>query len=258
MRWFKHFSNASDDDFLEELEEQFGLEGYARWWKLLEIIAKEMDKTEKCYSVHSWTKWQTFLKGKRNKLETFLVAIELRGKIKLEVNGNILKIICPKLLELRDEYSRKSGDTMDNTPDSVAVKKQKQKAEADRETKAEAPLPPNPTDAQPTAVTAPLATHSPPALPGEKINLNDFAACCACLLALLRWPRLSPPDQEIAAVWCQNYDIRKQVLPVVEAKLNANLLNKGKPINSLKYFTKAIDERYSGIASDLGKKMRSV
>ena len=108
MKWFRHMADASDDEFLSEVEDIFGLEGYARWWKLLEIIAKQMDETDRCYAEYSWKKWQTFLKGKRNKLETFLVHSKNQRKINMEQNGNILKISCPKLLELRDNYSKRS------------------------------------------------------------------------------------------------------------------------------------------------------
>lgn len=120
MKWFRHMADASDDEFLSGIEELFGWEGYGRWWKLLETIAKQMDGTNKCSAEYSWSKWQSFLKGKRNKLETFLVHCQDKRKIKLELNGNILKIFCPKLLELRDEYSRKSGHTPDIPPDNVA------------------------------------------------------------------------------------------------------------------------------------------
>jgi hypothetical protein len=120
MLWFKHLSNASDDDFIEELEEKFGWEGYGRWWKLLEIIAKSMGKNKLPIAKHSWQKWQSFLKGKRSKLSSFLVHCQLRGKIKLHENGNILEIRCDKLLELRDEYSRKSGHSTDNSQDNIA------------------------------------------------------------------------------------------------------------------------------------------
>lgn len=106
MRWFKHYSDASEDDFIENLEDIFGLEGYARWWKLLEKIAIKMDETDNCSAEHSWVKWQSFLKGKRNKLETFLKHCQDEMKITLEQNGNILKISCPKLLELRDKYTK--------------------------------------------------------------------------------------------------------------------------------------------------------
>lgn len=106
MKWFKHMSNASDDEFIAELEDKFGLEGYARWFKLLEVIATQMDKTSKCSARFPWTKWQLFLKGKRKKLELFLGYCENKQRITQELNGNILEIKIPKLLKLRDNYTK--------------------------------------------------------------------------------------------------------------------------------------------------------
>jgi hypothetical protein len=51
LKWFKHYTCSSDDEFIAGLEEEFGLEGYARWWKLLEAIAKQMDKTDRCFAI---------------------------------------------------------------------------------------------------------------------------------------------------------------------------------------------------------------
>lgn len=107
MKWFKHFSDASDDEFLAGIEEEFGLEGYARWWKLLEKIASQMDTPGKCSASYSWVKWQSLLKGKRNKLETFLERCENESKLILKRSGNVLEIKCPKLLELQDNYLKK-------------------------------------------------------------------------------------------------------------------------------------------------------
>jgi len=106
MKWFKHYTDSSDDEFIAGLEEKFGLIGYARWWKLLETIAKQMDKTDRCYAEYSWNKWQTFLKAKRKKLETFLEYSENKLKINLESSDNLLKISCPKLLEIRDNHTK--------------------------------------------------------------------------------------------------------------------------------------------------------
>lgn len=133
MKWFRHISDASDDEFIAELEELFGWEGYGRWWKLLEVIAKQMDASDKCSAEYSWSKWQTFLKGKRNKLETFLVHLQNKQKINLEQTGNILRISCPKLLDLRDEYSRKSGQTPDKCPDKVAPEEYREEEKKERE-----------------------------------------------------------------------------------------------------------------------------
>jgi len=79
-----------------------------------------MDKTGKCSAAHSWFKWQTFLKAKRNKLETFLEYLQNEQKINLTSSGNILEISLPKLLDMRDEYSRKSGHKSGHAPDNVA------------------------------------------------------------------------------------------------------------------------------------------
>lgn len=114
MHWFKHFCAASDDDFIEELEDKFGLEGYARWWKLLEVIGRGMDKKHPDPSAsHSVVKWCSLLKAKRKQLTCFLVYCEKQVKINLQQTENVLTITCPNLLKLRDEYIRKSGQCQD-------------------------------------------------------------------------------------------------------------------------------------------------
>jgi len=142
MKWFKHFTDASDDEFIAELENRFGLEGYARWWKLLEVVGGQFKKEGLPIATYPWSVWQAKLKGKRKKLEPFLGYLYSRGKINLaetehkektnpeqtqnkprtnpEQTGNefcfsqnVLEISIPKLLEIRDEYSKKSGQTPD-------------------------------------------------------------------------------------------------------------------------------------------------
>lgn len=135
MKYIKHMSNSSSDDFIVELEEVFGLEGYARWWKLLEAIASQMKNSDDYSLAYPWSKWQIILKGRRKKLEEFLTFCEARGKIvlvqKKEIVGrnpvetqqkpgsyqgstefldslseNELIISCPKLKEIKDNYTR--------------------------------------------------------------------------------------------------------------------------------------------------------
>ena len=110
MRWFKHLTNDTEEKvFVAQLEALFGLEGYGRWNHLLEKIGEVMGGDNGCSATYPWAEWQTFLKGKRNKLRTFLVHLEDKGRINLKETGNILEIECPNLKHLRDEYSRKSG-----------------------------------------------------------------------------------------------------------------------------------------------------
>lgn len=190
MKWFRHMSNASDDEFLAEVEEIFGLEGYARWWKLLEAIAEQMDGTSKCGVSYSWTKWQAILKGKRNKLETFLKHCQNKQKIILEENGNILKITCRNLLKMRDEYSRKSGQAPDGSPDNVAP-------EEDTEVEVSTG-----TNVPSTATAAPLVNH-PPEIDFKKIIFSDG-------LKWLEQKTGKPPDKlrPLVGSWCKHGDDR--------------------------------------------------
>ena len=124
---------------MAELEDRFGWEGYGRWFKLLEKIGQVMEGENGCSATYPWADWQKFLKGKRNKLDSFLVHLENKGKIKLKRNGNILEIECPKLLEIRDEYSKKSGQTPENIRPKSTYKHRTQITE--REGKEETPPP---------------------------------------------------------------------------------------------------------------------
>jgi hypothetical protein len=101
MQYFKHMVDASDDEFIEGLIARFGLEGYARYFLILEAIALQMERgSDKCSVTYSWETWQKILHGKRFKLETFLEHCQNESKLFLERSENKLEMKCPKLLEL--------------------------------------------------------------------------------------------------------------------------------------------------------------
>ena len=72
MRWFKHMAEASTDRFIVELESEFGLPGYARWFKLIETIAFQMKKPGQCSATLRWDTWCSVLRGKPKTIEKFL------------------------------------------------------------------------------------------------------------------------------------------------------------------------------------------
>ncbi len=110
MAWFKHDNDASDDIFIQHLEEKYGLEGYARYFKILEKASAALEKTGQTTVTIPWASWQSFLKGKRNKIETFLEYARNENKITSESNGNILEISVPKMLEKRENRGRKNTE----------------------------------------------------------------------------------------------------------------------------------------------------
>lgn len=247
MKWFKHMTDASDDAFLEEVEELFGLDGYARWWKLLETIGRSMGKEGEASAQHSWPKWQSLLKGKRKKLEAFFYHCAKRGKIQIicdsfseekgfisetkskqtenqpEMKKNILKIICPKMLELRDEYTRKSG----HSPDNVA-----QEAEADKD----------------------KDIYSPPLPPSFDVDkfiegggddfLKKWDLLNVCFANLLGKNKLLKPEQELTSVWVANSPDRlERIWETVREGVKAyQKKNYGQLPKSLCYFKGRVEE----------------
>ena len=115
MKWFKHDTDADESEGLDVLIEEFGLEGYGRWFRLLETIGKKMERgSDRCHVTYTETKWCEILKVKRKKLGCFLVVIQKQLKTNVERNGNKLRIECPNLLKKRDEYSERSRYYRDN------------------------------------------------------------------------------------------------------------------------------------------------
>jgi hypothetical protein len=142
MRWFKHLTDASDDDFLKLLEHSFGWEGYGRWWKLCEIVGKNIKKHDQVASRSlPWPEWQTKLKAKRNQLRCFLECLANQGRISLKETDDILEITLPKLLKYRDEYSKKSGHAPDENPDKVGVQNTEDRIQKTKNKKESKPLP---------------------------------------------------------------------------------------------------------------------
>jgi hypothetical protein len=146
MRWFKHLTAAHNDEALAEVLDEFGAEGYGMWWLILEKIAAQMDKTDRCfarYSLKNWSKTCQVSAKKFQKFVSFLSKLEKLSAKKCEKNSNFLIIECPNLLKFRDEYTKKSGQTPErrrkksnNTPS--------QETEAETDTEADSPKPPNP------------------------------------------------------------------------------------------------------------------
>lgn len=108
MKWFKHSTSASNEEFLIALEYTFGLEGYARYFKLMELIARRMDESNQYELVTSWGELEYFLKGKPIKLKKLLNHLQEANEITWEYSAGALKITCPKLQSMMEDYTKKS------------------------------------------------------------------------------------------------------------------------------------------------------
>ena len=125
MKWFKHDTDADDSEGLNVLMDKFGMEGYGRWFRLLETVAKKMERGSlRCHVEYTESKWCEILKTKRKKLDCFLIVIQKHLNTKVKRKGNKLRIECPNLLKKRDEYSERSR----YSPDIVSPKNKEKRS----------------------------------------------------------------------------------------------------------------------------------
>ena len=106
MKWFKHETDAKDSEKLKAIIDEFGFEGYGRWFRIMEIIAEKMDDSSRCHYEQSEWEWCCNLKAKRKQLTCFLKATEKQMLCKVVANGKQLRIEIPNLLKKRDNYSK--------------------------------------------------------------------------------------------------------------------------------------------------------
>ncbi len=124
MRWFKHISNAAQDEKLALLQAECGLEGYGFFWRVLELIAIQMDGSERNYCHYPEKVWRQFLGlspknfrkilGFCSDFEIFTVSEEAGG----------IRIASSNLLKYRDEWSRKKARFSGEAPVLLLPKEQ--------------------------------------------------------------------------------------------------------------------------------------
>ena len=109
MKWFKHETDAFTSEGVDCLMQEFGMAGYGRWNRLLEIVAFKMDETSRCHVEYSYSKWRNLLGLNKKKLNHFLTILEDKLNLNITINGQFVKIEIPNLLKKRDNYTRNVG-----------------------------------------------------------------------------------------------------------------------------------------------------
>ena len=144
VRWFKHMTDADDNEKLSRLQDEFGLEGYGFWWRVVEIIAKrvnEENQTDLCYSAKSWARRIGVSTRKFKKLLSFCAGI---GLVSASHEKDMITVNMPNILKYRDEYTAKKGrtksvsdDVSGQCPDSRARALTDTETDTDTETEKE-------------------------------------------------------------------------------------------------------------------------
>jgi hypothetical protein len=105
MRWFKHFSDASDDLFIKKLQSRFGLAGYAWYFKTLELIARHGSPDGRLTIAPEEV--VKYLGTRREQARKLLDFFRTSGKVLWRKEGENLILHCPKFGVLADNYSKR-------------------------------------------------------------------------------------------------------------------------------------------------------
>lgn len=85
--WFKHMADLSAVPFVQNLESEFGLVGFARYVKVMEQCTKAGTRQ----ACHSWLEWEQVLSGKRETLGPFFDFCHRHGGLVVDMNDERVK-----------------------------------------------------------------------------------------------------------------------------------------------------------------------
>lgn len=109
MRWFKHLTDSWHDEKLSLVVADHGLEIYGFWWRILEIIGKQMDASGKTNCQYPDKVWGKFCGVSPKKFQKLARVLNENNLIILKNGQNHTDICVPNLLKFRDEYTRKES-----------------------------------------------------------------------------------------------------------------------------------------------------
>ena len=113
MKWIKHDTDLSESEKIESLISEYGFEGYGRYWRIMEMVAKNMDESDRFHAEFPESYLCSKLKVRRTVLKRFLErAAKVFGLFAVCYENErrrgkpLIRIEIPMLLKKRDNYSR--------------------------------------------------------------------------------------------------------------------------------------------------------
>lgn len=119
MRWFKHMTDARNDEKISALSDKFGLEGIGFYWTVLEIVAQKMNEKLQTSASFSAKKWGSFAGISAKKFQNLAEFCASLNLFEMKNEGNLISINIPKLLFIKDEHTRKTCKNSGVYPDKV-------------------------------------------------------------------------------------------------------------------------------------------
>lgn len=106
MRWFKHYTDAISDPFIEELMDKYSHSGYVAWFGLIEIICKENGNELTGNLEISPAYLKRKLRISQTKLRQIFDFCATNGKLLFDYSEEKWKFTFPKIAEIKDNYTK--------------------------------------------------------------------------------------------------------------------------------------------------------
>lgn len=132
MKWFKHDTASHRSDALIRLRSEGGLEAYGFYWMLCELVAEKMDVSDRC-NLENPIKFLANNFGiSVKKFSKLLQTLKELSLIDFEIEEKNVTIKIEELLNIKDEYAKKSGQTPDkvrtNSRQTPSPKKEEERS----------------------------------------------------------------------------------------------------------------------------------
>jgi hypothetical protein len=105
MKYFKHMTNMRNDPKFVQLRAKLGLKGYAQVLVLWELIAENMDDTDRCEVTLSCGYLCGQLETRSTALRVHLACIHDARLVHVTYSGDLVTIKCENLLKIRARKS---------------------------------------------------------------------------------------------------------------------------------------------------------
>lgn len=106
MKWIKHYTDASNDEGINSLEQKFGPTGYAVYWKTLEFCGQKWDgKTEPKFSFNR-RRVKSILNLRYTKIESVYSSCTDLTLFFVTITPLNYDFYIPKLLNIKDNHAR--------------------------------------------------------------------------------------------------------------------------------------------------------
>lgn len=106
MRWFKHYSDSLDDPFIHALMDEFGHLGYAVWFGLIEIIARENGNNITGRLSVSPTYLRRKLRTSQTKLREVFDFCQTNARLSVKYSEKKWDFDFPKIAQIKDNYTK--------------------------------------------------------------------------------------------------------------------------------------------------------